>query len=237
MASDGQDNQPSRLRLGARPFASRPDGLPASIPGRSYDAVSAPPFAVPVQRPPASSVLAPLDPDSAITPGPVPAVAMPTAGVPAVMPPVDDGLEFVRRSLDEELTHFSLTTAERPRTPVPFPTLDPAMPNDSALYSPGEPDDTEGDQTAGSTDVALREPGDREFAPLWTDASREEGRALDEALWEARDVVHRDELAQALEGIARRIRNGEIIVARDGLRRNDAGMLAAVLATLLGDRS
>ena len=239
MASHGQDNLPSRPRLGARPFAGRPSEGPASTPARSHDSAYAPPFAAPVSRAPD-----PIVPASAAPAILVPPEAVATAAAPAAVEPAEprlgaeDGLESVRQALDEELTHFRFMESERQRTPAPFPALDAVVPNeDTRNLLRDASDDIDDGSLPEAADVALRDPGDHEYASPWTDSAQDEGRALDEALLEARDVVHRDEVVQALEGVARRIRNGEIVVARDGLRRNEAGLLAAVLATLLGDRS
>jgi hypothetical protein len=236
---------PSRLPLGARPFAghSRPNQ------DQTIETFVVPPFVPPGSRP------APGDPPPGEAqrwePPSVRALTqpeLPTTG----QGEANDGLDQVRSDLDAELSAFTLRAWEQQRLEEPLPHLDESQsdpplapepetppPNDVTGAGNHPPDaGASGDlHLADESDVAIRDPLDREFVTASGGGMRDTGSAFWEAVTEATTLAEGAEVAVVLEAVARRVRNGEILVPRVAGFRGEAAVLAAVLFALLGDRA
>ncbi len=147
-------------------------------------------------------------------------------------------MDRIRETLDEELSRFALRPWERPHAPVPFPALEEDAPNEEAAVTQSGAGASmpDADPIDGPA-AALHHENDAGYvAPALTRSPGAEAAAR-KALEGAAAFAAGAEIAGVLEGVARRLRAGEIVVAHGARTRDDAATLAAVLAAMLGDRT
>jgi hypothetical protein len=211
--------QPSRPRLGARPFtgpqARRPSWSPPTI-------VALPrPVITPSPRP-----QTPEADDAAEGPG--------EAMERTWQSPIPESLDSVRALLDAELAHFHMKASELPPPEAPFPEFNAAPnaePAASEVVQPGLFGDDVGMVRAG-TDT-LSAPASPGAEPS---ASEVVTAALADVMAEAARVAEAAAAAEMLDSVARRVRSGEIVLAQGACAGGPAAVLAAVLASMLGVR-
>ena len=154
--------------------------------------------------------------------------------------PDEDELNAIQAQLDGELRRFELQEWERMPTATAFPEMEAtAFEEQASTESPA------GDRGDSRDDIGVRSIG-------VAGAKRDDGASSDEPdespAMSAQDadptvsVAHRasgdqgrERIADVLESLAARVRQGEIPVSDARQARNDAATLAAVLSALLGE--